>query len=440
LNATWVDKYKFPLLGLWSLLVVAYVHCKAPVQWRAEWTHDDLMNCYRILDTPWSVLLSDLVQFWRPTPLFRPLGELFYKAFWHFFGFDPLPWRLACGGLMIANAFILGHLATRLSSSLSVGLAATVLSSFHSLWLHLYLNSGTIFEILAFTFVYLGLVWYTEFHDPWGATLLLILGLNAKESAVLLPVYIVLYELLWRRRIPWLFCALSGAVCLAFIFGRVYGPGGLASIGNYQPTYSLAAYLNSFRAYFAPLILWKSAPLWACLLLAFSPLLLRHRLAAFSTAIFAFGILPLAFVPDRGLEGVYIACAALPLAIASILLKLPTEPNRLAGAAFFFLAAALWLPPIHTFDGWDREWVEIREFRQSLHEIYPQMPPRVQIRFESEPFTADYPWASTFITRLLYKDPALVVVSPNNPQTASRPASLDFTVLAWRGHRLYRVK
>lgn len=440
LNATWVDKYKFPLLGVWSILVVAFVHFKAPIQWQAEWTHDDLMNCYRILETPWSSLVADLVQFWRPTPLFRPLGEIFYKLFWGWFGFDPLPWRLACGGLMIANAFILGHLATRLSGSLSVGLAATATGSFHSLWSHLYLNSGTIFEILAYTFVYGGLVWYTEFHDPWGATLLFLLGLNAKESAILLPVYIVLYELLWRKRIPWLYCALSGAVSLAFIFGRVYGPEGLASIGNYQPNYSLASYFNSFRAYFAPLILWKTAPLWACLFIALIPLLLRNRLAALSTGIFAFGILPLAFVPDRGLEGVYVACAALPLALASTLLKLPTEPKRFAGTLLLFLAFALWMPRIQTFDGWDKEWVEIRNFRQSLARLYPQMPPGVQIRFVAEPFTADYPWASTFITRLLYKDATLKIVSPHNPHTASAPESLDFAVLGWRNDAVYRIK
>jgi hypothetical protein len=440
LSVTLADKYKYYILPVWAALVVAYVWFKAPIIWQSDWSHDDLMNCYRAMTTSWGDLIQQTIFFWRPTPLFRPLGEIFYKLLWEQFGFNPLPWRLACGTLLIGNAFILGHVATRITGSLSVGLAATAIASFHSSWGHLYLNTGTIFEILAYTLVYGGLAWYVEFGDPWGTMIFLILGLNSKESAVVLPALVVLYEWIWNRRTPWLFCGLSCAVCGAFIYGRVYGPDGLSSIGAYQPNYSFSAYFTSFRSYFGPLILWKQIPLWLAPLAALLPLLLRNKLAGFAVAVFAVSILPLAFVPDRGLEGVYIACAALPLALSAILLKIPKEDHRLPGAAGLFLLAAVLMPALRSMDGWDKENREIRAFRESLQSHLPLVPPKAQLRFVSEPFTEEYPWASTFATRLLYRDPAILVVSPMNPHTKNAPESADFASFGWRDGALYRIK
>ncbi|MBM3763333.1 MAG: hypothetical protein FJW36_24220 [Acidobacteria bacterium] len=423
-------------LAVWAILVVAYVKYKAPVIWLAEWSHDDLMNAYRAMTTSYAELFKLIAFFWQPTSLFRPLGELFYKVFWDQFGFSPMPWRLACSAFLIGNGFLVGHIAMKLSKSLSVGLLATAIASYHPLWTHLYLNTGTIFEIMACTFVYAGFAYYLEFEEPWGATLLLILGLNAKESAIVLPVLIVLYEWIYNRRTPWLYCGLSAITGLAFIIGRVYGPEGLSSVGGYQPTYNLATYLARFQGYFGPMILAKQASgLWIALLL-----LLREKMAYFAVAFFPIAILPLAFVPDRGLEGAYIACISLPLALSALLLKLPKENHRLVLAAVCFALLVRYVPSQWGMDGWDKEFVEIRQFRESLQSQIPQMPPKVQIRFVSEPFTADYPWASTFIVRLLYKNTDLLVVSPNNVHTKGNPEAADFASFEWRGDRLYRLR
>ncbi len=434
-----VSKRQFILFAVWAILVVLYVRFKAPVIWQAGWTHDDLMNCYRAMEAPWHQMLTDTVLFWRPTALFRPIGEIFYKLMWEQFGFSALPWRIAVSFLLIGNAFILGHLARHLSGSLAVGLAATAIASFHSLWSHLYLNTGTVYEILAYTFVYGSLAYYVEFRDPYLTVVILIFGLNSKESAVVLPLFVVLYDWIWNKRTPWIFCGLAGSVCLAFIFGRVYGIGGLSSIGNYQPVYSLATYLERFRGYFGPLILWQQIPFWA-LPIAAVPLLFRNKQAAFAVLIFPIAILPLAFVPDRGLEGVYIACAALPLALSSSLLLIPNEKWRLAGAALLFIAVGFWMPRAISMDGWDREQREIQAFHQSLKALSPTMPKGAQVRFETEPFSEDLPWASTFATRLLYRDPSLLVVSPNNPHTKMLPPANDYASFGWRDNKLYRIK
>ena len=434
-----VNKRQYMLFAIWAIVVIFYVRYKAPVIWQADWTHDDLMNCYRAMETPWRKMLIDTLMFWKPSDLFRPIGEIFYKLMWEQFGFTALPWRLAIGAVLIANAFILGHLANRLSGSMAVGLAATAIASFHSLCLHLYLNTGTVYEIFAYTFVYAGLAYYVQFRDPYLTTVLLILGLNSKESAIVLPVLVVLYEWIWNKRTPWVFCGLAGSVCLAFIFGRVYGPEGLTTIGSYQPVYSLGSYLERFRSYFGPLILWKQIPYWA-LPIAALPLLLRNKQAVYSVLLFPIAILPLAFVPDRGLEGVYIACAALPLALSSTLLLIPKETWRTAGAALLFLVTAFWMPGAYSMEGWNREQHDIRAFHESLKLLSPTMPKGAQVRFINEPFHEDVPWASTFATRLLYNDPSILIISPNNSHTKDLPEEKDFASFGWRDNKLYRIK
>lgn len=431
---------------LWAIAVVIYFHYKAPISMRADWTHDDLMNCHRAFETPWCQIFIDIVCFWKPTLLYRPLGELFYKVGFELFGFQAWPWRFVVSTLLVLNAFILGHLATRLSGSLAYGIAATVIASFHTYWVHLYLNTGTIFEVLSFTFVYAGLACYVQFHERrWvllPTVILFILGINSKESAIVLPAFLVLYDLLWHKRIDWKTCTLFGTISIAFILGRVLAPEGLASIGPYKPQYSLTVYLDRFRNYFGTLVLWQTIQLWQALLLALTPLLLcRNRMAAFAALIFPIGILPLAFVPERGLDGIYVSCAGLALSVPCILLLLPKESMRIAGSIAIFGALILWMPGRVDLDGADHEFDTIRHFHQTLKIAAPTLPKGAQIQFLHEPFTPDFEgWASTFITRLLYRDVSIIVVAPNNPHTKDYPADRDFAVFDWRDNRVIRVK
>lgn len=446
LNAILLTKRSSALVFLWAIVIVLYFNAKAPVSMLADWTHDDLMNCYRAVDTPWQKMLTDVVFFWKPSNLFRPLGELLYKVGFAYSGFNMWPWRLVISGILILNAFLLGHLAMRLSNSLAYSLAVTAVASYHPHWFQLYINSGTVFEILAFTFVFAGLACYVEFHDrKWvliATALLYVLGLNSKESVIVLPVFLVLYDWLWHKRLDWKLCTIFGAISLAFIFGRVYGPNGLSTIGQYQPTYSLATYLSRFQTYFSTLILWRAAPLWAAVAIAFLPLLLcRNRMAAFACLIFPIGILPLAFVPERGLDGVYVACAGLALGLSCVLLLLPKESWRLAGTVALLAALMIWTPARRDLNGIEREFQMIHRFRETLSTAAPTLPLGTQIRFLREPFRPEFEsWASVFITRLLYRDFTIDVVAPNNPTTKDWTADRDYAVFDWRDDKVVRIK
>jgi hypothetical protein len=437
-------KYRLSIFAVWSVAVVIYFFTKCPIVVMGDWTHDDLMNCYRAFETPYPVIFSDLVTFWKPTNLFRPLGELWYKVIFERVGMAAEPWRWIVAVNLLFNAFLLGHLGARLSGSLSFGLAATAVASFHSMWAHLYLNTGTIFEILAYTFVYGTVAFWVEFREKkWclPATLVLfVLGLNCKESAIVAAVYLFFYEVIWHRKIPWKLCVPLGLISVAFIVGRVNGPGGISSIGQYKPVYTLGTYLERYRGYMAPLVMWKNAPLWGCLLLGLVPLVQRNKMGLFTAAIFPFGILPLAFVPDRGLEGVAIACGALAFTLAGFLLWLPKETWRLGGAVALWVMVGMWMPGLKTIDGWNTEYAEIRTFHESLLKVAPNLPPRVQIRFENEPFRDGNTWASWFVTRLAYRDLTIDVAGATNPHTKDWPRTKDFMVFDWRDGAIVRVR
>jgi hypothetical protein len=436
------------LLTLWAALIAVYFNYKVKGFWLVTWTHDDLMNAYRAVATPYGQMLREVAIFWKPSPIYRPLGELFYRVIFDGSGWNPLPWRFAIFGLLLANALLLGHVARRLSGSVAAGLAAMALAAFHPHWIYLYLNTGTVFEILAYTFVWGGMALYLEAAEhgqqdkPWLLGLLAlvyILGLNAKESTITLPAFLFLYEVIVKRRLPWRMAALLGAISLAFIGGRIYGPEGLSSVGQYVPSYQVATYLERFRNFLGHLLLWKDIPIYAALAVAVFPALLRTRQGLFVWSIFPVGILPLAFVAERGLDGVYIACAALPLFVALLIAAVPQENFRLGVAGCVLLGLWLWLPPINNHS-WDRESKEIENFHSSLIALAPTMPRGVQIRFLTEPFNADSEWASTFITRLAYRDPSLLVIAPNNPHTKNISNGKDFAVFEWRSDRLVRIQ
>ncbi|GAB4408865.1 MAG: hypothetical protein OHK0021_19180 [Bryobacter sp.] len=429
---------------LWGIAGIIYFLRYCPASLQADWSHDDLMNCYRAIEASYESLYQDVATFWRPTPFYRPLGQIFYKHLFDHFHFAQFPYRLSVTILLLANAYLLGVFCWRVSGNWVSGLIATTVAIYHPYWGHLYYNTGTIYEILAFTFVVLGLWVYREAREkPWVAlpvVLCFVLAINAKESGIVLAPLIVLYELIWHRRIPRRVATCLVVASLAFIVGRVYGPSGVSSIGMYRPQYNIETYLLRFQEYFGHLVLWKSAPVWACLALCALPTLTRQKLGFFAALLFPLAILPLAFVPSRGLEAVYIASASLALGFASFALILPKESLRLVFAVVLWFVVLQWFPPSLNQGGWGTEQRDIRAFHEQLRALVPQMPSNVQIRFEKEPFTADTPWASIFATRLAYRDLTIRVAGEHNPHGKEYSRADDFLVFTWEAGKLKRLK
>ena len=63
--------------------------------------NDDMYSTYMSWTKPWSELLLGLIAFWKTS--FRPAGLLFHRSLFEVFGFDPLPFRIACLLLTVVN-------------------------------------------------------------------------------------------------------------------------------------------------------------------------------------------------------------------------------------------------------------------------------------------------------------------------------------------------
>ena len=96
---------------------------------RAEFTHDDLMNCHRAVFYPLPRLLGDILVWFRPSDLYRPLPELAYRLFFNLSQFNLLPFRAFLTGVMALNIFLLYAFTRRLTSSRETGALAALLAA-----------------------------------------------------------------------------------------------------------------------------------------------------------------------------------------------------------------------------------------------------------------------------------------------------------------------
>ncbi len=94
-----------PIHALLVLIAFGWLLLFAHDGLTAPFSGDDLMNLHGYLSrTPVSLMLDNL-RYWSTS--YRPLGGLFYVALYSWFGFDPLPFRVACFGLLALNLSLL---------------------------------------------------------------------------------------------------------------------------------------------------------------------------------------------------------------------------------------------------------------------------------------------------------------------------------------------
>jgi hypothetical protein len=119
----------------------------------APFSGDDLMNLHGYLSRSPVSLILDNLRFWSTS--YRPLGGLFYAALYHWFGFNPLPFRVACFGLLALNLGLLWRFTLGLSCSREVAFLALLISGYHAWFVDLYYSTGTVYDLLCYAF-YLG--------------------------------------------------------------------------------------------------------------------------------------------------------------------------------------------------------------------------------------------------------------------------------------------
>ena len=296
-------------------------------------TGDDIMNIYWSCEASWTRLLTaNLTPF---TTEYRPLGALLYRALFETFGLNPLPFRLLFYSLMLANTFLCFQLARLLTRSTEVALLAALMASFHNRFLDLYLNNGTIYDVLCATFYLAALCLYISVRRDGNAltlpqwTLLLILeiaALNSKEIAATLPAMLIAYELLLNKRpIRYFGLATSLAIAAVAAWARFQPGSRLLHNDGYALHLTLHQYLNTSRKFLENLFYLNESSLTTTktaifllglLLLAF---LTRSLALRFCLLFVLIAPLPVNFIVERELYAAYLTVLGWAILLSVIL-------------------------------------------------------------------------------------------------------------------------
>ncbi len=223
------------------------------------------MNIYSAWKPGPAKLVADLVSLWRGA--YRPVGGIFYASLFHFFGFDPLPYRIVVMAFLGINVWLSFRFARALGASELAAILTAVAVAYHAGMGNLHYNTDVVYDILCFTFYFGAFVFYAGVRGRgrllrgWETVIffaLFLAALDSKEMAVTLPPALLLYELIYHPPSSWRFRELgkwllgpgrvalyAAALNLLYIYGRMYGAEQIASMPAYAPVFSW----ERFRAF-----------------------------------------------------------------------------------------------------------------------------------------------------------------------------------------------
>ncbi|HTM49452.1 MAG TPA: hypothetical protein VL285_12245 [Bryobacteraceae bacterium] len=444
------SRWKPFLRAVFAALVILYLFAFAGDGLRAYFTGDDLMNLYHYWSQPLGRILLESVVFF-PADILRPLGALFYGPLFALFGLNPLPYRVVCMALLLINLGLLYVFCRRLSGSREAAALACLIGAYHANLGDLYYNSGTIYDLLCYTFFYLALIYYIgirgrgaypTLRQTAALTALYIAALGSKEMAATLPVIVAVYELVYHPPDSWKpggllrwsgrnmrFVIAAIPVTLAYIGSKVTGSNHIFANPAYRPHVTWNAFMTGWRHYLEPLFYnslqfgrTRTIVLWIGLLILAR--LSRRRELLFAWGIIMAGVLPIIFIEPRGLYGIYLTLPAWYLFMATILTlardqwvrrarSIPEWTGVEAGQLFLFLAALFLLSPLHRHQKAlapmsTTASEPVRLVQEQILNRYPTMPRGSGVLFLSDPLEP-YDYTLTFLFRLHYRDKDLRV-------------------------------
>ncbi|HTQ53406.1 MAG TPA: hypothetical protein VMI94_03035 [Bryobacteraceae bacterium] len=404
--------------------------------------NDDLMNLHYYWSRPWPALLKANLCFW--SSYYRPGGGLFYRVIFAIWGFHPLPFHIASFILLCLDFALLAVVVYRLTGSRWGTLLALLVLGIHPAFVDAYLSTGTIYDVLAYAFFWAAFAWYVRQRQagrlPGAAATVLLLclfaaALDSKEIAVLWPVAVALYEVVWHPPADWKpaglwrwirregrLAAIGAIFDLAFIIGKRYGPDSLWQVEAYRPHYSLGAYIGSLSSYlheFVDRLDLKPLQMVALIVaMAVVAAVSRRRCLIWSVGFILAGILPLAFIPGRGGFAYLVPAVGWAVYVAGLgdwLLELATGKYAWVRAAAQILILAVLARQL---SGWQRRVIgehtaaahnmqhRFLRYEQQIRALIPAPAKGARILLLTD---ADgyHDWDVYFLIRLMYGDPQL---------------------------------
>lgn len=451
--------------GLWcfALGYAIFFFRMTRTGFRSWFSSDDLLNLYFGWSRPLPELLRANVQF--VNSYYRPFAELVYYVTYSLFGFNPAPFNVIRFLLGAANVAVLYGFVSRLARSREAGAIAVLLAGFHPSTELLFVDTGMIFDALAFFFYFSALGVYLKCRNAGrvpggrqiaGILILYILALNSKEIAVNLPVALLLVELTvarepWPRRLRGLWqrlraIALAGVITLAFLFGKETGPGALLATPGYQPVFSWAQYMETYARYAEEFLLYvpkepiRAALPWVlggCVALA---MLTRRRALVWASLFNLVAILPIAFIEARNGFAFVVPLAGWAAFLAELISWMREtvtprgEAARLASQAMVAAAIGIGvlMPYARVVREVNRPAVHVQQ--DAYHALWKSaqaaLPARVsgrKILILHDPMVLA--WGSLMLIQLGYNDPGIVVDNERRlaeKQRAVVPEAYDY--------------
>ena len=159
------------------LLLIAYFLHFALAARHGGFREDEMMNmgiCWRA--GALKSLLANIV-FWKlfyipggalydlPLYLYRPAGALYYLPLYHFFGLDPLPYRIVQISILAASIPLVYYLSRRLASSRSIAFLAVFAFCYHPRLADLVFVGAFIYDVLCGFFYFAALTYYVHLRE-----------------------------------------------------------------------------------------------------------------------------------------------------------------------------------------------------------------------------------------------------------------------------------
>lgn len=438
----------------------------------ASFTADDLMNLYKAWRTPLHQILLENVMYF--TPGYRPMGSLVYRLLFEMAGLHALPYRIVCFALLLGNLYLFYRTAAAVSTK-EAGLLAALFAAYNAGFVDFYYNTGTIYDLLCFTFyfaalgLYIGVRRRGGYLGPRRMAVFLILyvcALNSKEMAVTLPAIVLAYEIvLGRSGRRWLAAVLSALITVPYVLGKFSAASPLMGNDSYRLHLGLRTYLRAFAHYLATLIylppdtLNTAAAVLILVLLATIAILARRRSLLFLWLFILITPLPIAFVALRGGYAMYVPSFGIALFLAVVVTRSRQMLARhIAGTGDTVAAQTRRLLRIDTFllclvvlfvvhnsrplPGGGADDARIQSMVAQIASVQPKIGSvKWRVLFLEDPFPQDR-YDLLYILRLFYRAPDLAVDRVKRmPVMPDRNAIDSYDcIFSFDGDRLVRIK
>jgi len=395
----------------------------------------NLLNLHKCFERSPGRILRSLVD-----GSYRPLGGVFYLVLWRVAGFNPLPYRAVCFGLMLLDAGLAFAVLRRLSGSVEAALLGSLLFAHHPAFLNMDYSAGCIYEILCFLFYFLALWCYLRWWQAspetplsWRRVGLLLLlsacALDSKEMAVTLPFAILLTELVYFPPLSALrrhqrAAIATGGLTLAAMSQKLLTFNGLSGDARYAMHFSPRMMLDQMCRYYDMAIYQDHFLTIPMLLLLWAGMAaaaygLRSRPMQFGFWFLMVSLVPMSLIVPRTGVALYLPMTGWALYVAALAVRLRDAVLGKPALRFAALGAAaalvvVWhahrnapfVPMVH------RQQDEERRVIRQLREVLPHIEPGAYLLFLNDPYTPDS-WSPLFFTRLAYGDPTIWVDRPS---------------------------